>query len=56
MYIFKRDIPESDKYYYREYEKLFGERSYYNLRDTLLMVKQYYKGEVERLKKCLKKQ
>ena len=46
MNIFKKEMSESDKYWYREYEKIYGCKSAWSKKLTLLMIKQHYMAEI----------
>jgi hypothetical protein len=42
MYLIKKDKSDCDKYYYREFKKLYGFESCYSMKITLMLLKQYY--------------
>jgi len=50
MFIFKKDMPDCDKYYYRMFEDLYNSKSGFNLKITLEAIRDYYKIEIERIK------
>jgi hypothetical protein len=50
MFIFKRDISDCDKYYYKMFEDLFNCKCRFGLRITLEAIRDYYKIEVENMK------
>ena len=50
MFIFKRDKPDCDKYYYRMFEDLFNCKCRFGLKITLEAIRDYYKIEVENMK------
>ena len=54
MYVIKKDIPDSDKYYYKEFKRLYGYESDYSLKLTLMLLKQYYECAIirEKTRKC----
>ena len=51
MYILKRNLSESDKYWYKEFHRLYGFKSSFNLKLTLMLLKQYYECAIIR-EKC----
>ena len=50
MYIFKKGMSESDKYWYKEFEKIYGCKSTWGKKLTLMMIKQHYMAEKLELK------
>ena len=50
MYILKRSYPDCDKYWYNEFYRLYGFKSSYSLKVTLMLIKQYYECAIIREK------
>jgi len=50
MNIFKKEVSESDKYWHREFKKLYGFESSFSMKITLMLIKQYYECKIMRMK------
>ena len=52
MYVLKNDVPDENKYWYKEFKKLYGyDGREYSLKIILLLIKQYYECAIVR-EKC----